>query len=385
MLKVKYVVYSFLTPVYFIIGLLLKKKPVNSKELLILKIDAIGDYILFRNFIEVLKSDTKYQDYKITFCGNVACKSLAESLDSEFVDKFIWIDRKKFAFNFKYRYLKLKEITSNGYETILQPTYSRDYYYEDLIVSLVSADKKIGIDSNLTNMSNKGRAKGNRFYTRLISTSRNVIFEFNRNKEFFEKLLDKKIEFHCTNIPPENARSSLNLPAKYLIFFIGASKEFRKWPILHFAELGKYLLTHYDGDILICGGPSDVAESEILEKELKNSKVINLTGKTKLVDLIPIISKSDIMISNETSAPHIAVALAVPVIVISNGNNFGRFTPYPLDVTKKYNPIYHPKINQSRYQEMVERYSEGSDLKIGEIKVEDVIRSLREKAREFLL
>ncbi len=374
--KLKYIVYLVLTPFYYFLGLLVKDKPFTQKELLILKLDAIGDYVLFRNFIEVLKMDNQYKDYKITFCGNIVCKSLAESLDSEFIDKFIWIDRKKFAFNLKYRYLKLKEITSKGYEVVIQPTYSRDYYYEDLIVSLVSAGKKIGIESNLTNMSLRGRRKGNRYYTRLIQTSKDVIFEFNRNKEFFEKLLNRKIDLICPNINSRTVQSSLNLPRKYLILFIGASKDFRKWPIIHFAELGKYLLRNYNGDIVICGGPGDASDSQVLERELKNSRVINLVGKTRLVDLIPIISKSDLMISNETSAPHIAVALNISVFVLSNANNFGRFTPYPLDLTKNYIPIFHPKINQHHFQEMVERYSEGSKLKICEIKVEDVISNL---------
>jgi ADP-heptose:LPS heptosyltransferase len=374
--KLKYIVYWVLTPFYYFLGLLLKKKTIAQKELLILKLDAIGDYVLFRNFIEVLKTDIQYKDYKITFCGNIVCKSLAETLDSEFVEKFIWIDRKKFAFNLKYRYLKLKEIASKGYEIIIQPTYSRDYYYEDLIVSLVSAGKKIGIESNLSNMTSWGRRKGNRYYTGLIQTSKDVIFEFNRNKEFFEKLLNREIELTCTTINPKIVRSSLDLPPKYLILFIGASKDFRKWPILHFAELGKYLLSNYSGNIVICGGPGDMSDSHILERELKDSRVINMVGKTRLVDLIPIISKSDLMISNETSAPHIAVALGVSVFVLSNGNNFGRFTPYPLEVTKNYIPIFHPEINQNHFQEMVERYADGSNLKISEIKVEDVISNL---------
>ena len=383
--KLKYIVYWVLTPFYYFLGLLIQKKAIAKKELLFLKLDAIGDYVLFRNFIEVVKTDIQYKDYNITFCGNIVCKSLAETLDSEFVEKFIWIDRKKFAFNFKYRYLKLKEIASKGYEIIIQPTYSRDYFYEDLIVSLVSAEKKIGIESNLSNMTSGGRRKGNRYYTELIQTSKDTIFEFNRYKEFFEKFLHRKIELSCTSIDPKSPRSSLKLPAKFLILFIGASKEFRKWPIGHFAELGKYLLHKYDGDIVICGGPGDIAESAVLEQELKNSRVVNLVGKTRLADLIPIISSSDLMVSNETSAPHMAVALSVPVIVLSNGNNFGRFTPYPSEITKNYVPVYHPEINQGDFQEMVGKFAEGSNLKISEIKVEDVISTLTETVQESLL
>ena len=384
MIRLKYLVYSILSPFYSLAAFFIKKRTIKPKEILIIKLDAIGDYLLFRNFIEVLKADSRFKDYNITICGNVAYKSLAEPLDSGLVHKFIWIDRKKYIFNLKYRFLKMKEITTQGYEIVIQPTFSRDYYFEDLLISVVSAEKKIGIESNLTNMTYKKRGQGNRYYTLLIKTSEQVVFEFQRNKEFFEKLLGRKIELSSPIIDPTSFRSNLDLPSKYLIFFIGSSKEFRQWPISHFVELGKYILGKYRGSIVICGGPADVPNSIELEQGLKTLRAINLVGKTRLVDLIPIISKSDLMISNETSAPHMAIALNVPVVVLSNGNNFGRFTPYPLDVTNKYFPVYHSKINQSKYQEMVASYSDGSDLKIGEIRVEEVIATLESKAQEWI-
>ncbi len=86
---------------------------------MIIRFDAIGDYILFRNFIEVLKKSEKYRDYKITLLGNNAWKSLSKELDSEFVDEFIWLDRNKFHKDFLYRYKKLKEITACGYEVVM--------------------------------------------------------------------------------------------------------------------------------------------------------------------------------------------------------------------------------------------------------------------------
>ena len=32
------------------------------------------------------------------------------------------------------------------------------------------------------------------------------------------------------------------------------------------------------------------------------------------------------------------------IFVIYNGNHFGRFIPYPREITQNYHPIYHPEI-----------------------------------------
>ena len=71
-------------------------KEIKQKSLLLIRLDAIGDYVLFRNFIKLLKKTHKYNDYKITLLGNIVWKNLSKELDYEYVDKFIWLDRNKF-------------------------------------------------------------------------------------------------------------------------------------------------------------------------------------------------------------------------------------------------------------------------------------------------
>lgn len=83
-------------------------KEIKPKSLLLIRLDAIGDYVLFRNFIEVLKKSEKYKDYSITLLGNIAWKNLQEELDGEFIDNFIWLDRDRFNKDFLYRYQKLQ-------------------------------------------------------------------------------------------------------------------------------------------------------------------------------------------------------------------------------------------------------------------------------------
>jgi hypothetical protein len=62
---------------------------IPSKELLIVKTDAIGDYILFRNLLPYIRNSKRFQGYKIVLLGNVIWKDLAEFYDKDFVDEFI--------------------------------------------------------------------------------------------------------------------------------------------------------------------------------------------------------------------------------------------------------------------------------------------------------
>ncbi len=59
----------------------------DNKSILIVRLDAIGDYILFRNYLEIIKNT--FKNYRVILAGNITWKNIAEELDREFVDEFI--------------------------------------------------------------------------------------------------------------------------------------------------------------------------------------------------------------------------------------------------------------------------------------------------------
>ena len=104
-------------------------------------------------------------------------------------------------------------------------------------------------------------------------------------------------------------------------------------------------------------------------------------SKTTLENLIDVISNCSILISNETSGGHLAIALDKPdVFIIYNGNHFGRFTPYPKCMTDKYNVVFHPEIekNIEDYKYLSNQYGYRSNLDINEITTEKVINKIDE-------
>ena len=354
-----------------------KSKNVIQNSLLIIRLDAIGDYILFRNFIKALKESDKFKDYKITLCGNIAWKEIAEAFDKEYIDEFIWIDRRKFERDLICRYKKLREITNTGYEVAIHPTYSREFYYGDTIINLVTAKEKIGSIGDWSNIAKWQKRISDTYYTKLIPAKEEILFEFYRNKEFLENFLGQTIDIRKPTLAP--VPCELQLPKKYAVLFIGASAEGRKWPMEYFAKAGEYLRDRYHLEIVICGGLDDGHPEEIRMKFGK--KVHNLIGKTTLVELCWVIRNATILFSNETSAPHLAAAMDVPVVVIYNGNYFGRFTPYPEEMTNKYIAVYHPEIekNLENYRRLSNRLGYASDLDIKDIPLERVIRALDER------
>jgi ADP-heptose:LPS heptosyltransferase len=322
----------------------------------------------------VLKKSGKYKKYNITLLGNCVWKSLSEELDSEFVDKFIWLDRNRFNKDFFYRYQKLQEIVSFGYEIVVSPIYSREFFYTDAIVKFLHAKEKIGSIGDLSNIRKWQKNISDKYYTKLVPARDELMFEFYRNKEFFGNLLDIKLDVKKPTIKLKDKALPFDLPSKYAILFIGASSDFRKWSIESFAKVGMWLKEKYGYEIVLCGANSD--KDDALEfRKYFDGEYVDLVGKTSLVDLLYVISNGNLMIANETSAPHFAVSLEMTnVFVIFNGNHYGRFTPYPKEMVPNYCAIFHPEIEKdlSNYKKLSNSYGYGSKLDINEIDVESV-------------
>ena len=80
---------------------------------------------------------------------------------------------------------------------------------------------------------------------------------------------------------------------------------------------------------MILGGFHEISLGQQLEKRLIEYSPINLVDKTTLTELIEIIRLARILISNDTSAIHIAAGVDTQSVCILGGGHYGRFLPYP--------------------------------------------------------
>jgi len=352
-----------------------KSKSLSRDRLLLVRLDSIGDYVLFRDFIRILKESEKYKNYKITLCGNVIWKNIAEVFDKDYIDEFIWVDRTELSNNLFYRLKVLKDINSRSFDVVVQPTFTREYFIADSVVKASSAREKIGSKGDKSTINMLRKLLSDRYYTRLIDTDQKVLFEFLRNKHFFESLLGIALNIERPSLDISKVKFKSLTKNNYVVFFPGAGDNFRKWDTSNFSQISDYLSDKYKVDIIICGDIGDKVLAEDIIAKSNKGNILDLTGKLSLSEFAKLFSNAILLVSNETGAVHISVAVSTKTICVSNGNHFGVFNPYPKDISKGVYYVYPEEIMKkfNDFEFLCQKYRYGSGLDINKINAKDVI------------
>jgi ADP-heptose:LPS heptosyltransferase len=321
-----------------------KSTSLSQKCIILQKNDSIGDYILFRNFIQILKSATQFKDYYIVLIGNIIYKDIALNLDSQNIKKFIWIDRnliknKDYLFKIGFKVYSLQA------EYFVNCLYSRESRF-NFIVNCSSAKNKIAFLGDNANMSSaEEKAKSDISYNKLIEIPYSLLFEFERNKEFFQNIIEDKIGIKKPFI---NLNANIDAKkSKYILIFPGAGNVYRMWPKEYFCDLIDFIISKYsDLQIILSGSESEKELGLYFESKYKsNHNIKNLIGTTELYKSIALINNSLLVVSNESSAYHISVALNIPSICIMGGGHFRRFAPYPAYIKNVFNIEIYEEMN----------------------------------------
>ncbi|MES2112811.1 MAG: glycosyltransferase family 9 protein [Bacteroidota bacterium] len=294
----------------------------NEKRLLVIKTDAIGDYILFRNFLGVLKTSKTYKGYRIDLLGNVLWRDVSLKYDSPYVGQFMFI-KAEALYESPLQTLKTGwKLFKNNYEVVLQPTFSRTFITDGL-AALTAAKCIIGFESDTERMPIKYKRKTDNFYTRLLPLPAGVYFEFDRSKCFIESVTGEPIALNSTSIGPDVTYKN------GVIIFPGAGVVKREWKKENLLALIKLLKQHSSQPIYLAGSNAEIPAGEYLEANLPPQSIINQIGKSSLPELIEMIANSSLVIANDTSAIHMAVATKTNSVCIVGGGHFERFVPYP--------------------------------------------------------
>ena len=358
--------------------LFLQKARTVPKSLLVVQIEGIGDYILFRNYLAALKTSERYKGYTITLCGNESYKDIALAFDSQTVSNFIWIKNNSLKRHFYYRFALLAKIRKKGFEVVINPVYSRDSILEDSIVRAAGAPEAIGLIGDFIHAKLWERKIFNKYYTKLIDISPSAVFEFYKNKEFIENLLNENISFRKPSLPSQIRRTSTQ---KYAVVCPGALLLKRRWQMKNYLRIIDYLHSEYGLNSFLVGNIHDLPSQKEQQSVSERSYITNMIGKSDLTQTIALIQGSRLVVSNDTSTAHIGAAADIPVVVISNGNHFGRFTEYPKEIHPAVFYAYPSEISESRlsFEELAAKFENGSSLNIQTISV-DTVKYLVDKA-----
>ena len=107
----------------------------------------------------------------------------------------------------------------------------------------------------------------------------------------------------------------------------GADAKRRRWSIEKFARLADLLIEKHGAKIILLGDAKEVDIASGVQNLMKN-KVVNYCGKTSLGDLIGIMTKCRLIITNEGGPLHMAVALGVKTVSLFGPVDEKTYGPY---------------------------------------------------------
>jgi ADP-heptose:LPS heptosyltransferase len=145
-----------------------------------------------------------------------------------------------------------------------------------------------------------------------------------------------------------------------------------------FARVADHLCERYGYAVAIAGSAADRGLAQRIVSMAKRAAPIDLTGRTPLPELVGLIAQAKILVSNETSAVHMAAAVGTRAVCISNGHQFGRFSPYPAQACAEVRYLYPREITE-RLDDMAglcADYARRSYLDINEIPAGAVIEEI---------
>ena len=108
------------------------------------------------------------------------------------------------------------------------------------------------------------------------------------------------------------AEALAGLPRPWLAVGPGSRWLTKRWPVEHFAELGRRAQARFGGSVVLIGTP-DEAELARRVAEQVSGPCRDFCGRTTLAQLVALLDRADAVLANDTGPLHVAVGLGRPV------------------------------------------------------------------------
>ncbi len=314
---------------YYFDGVLLtgckKEKYVDDgkKKILIVYNLALGDGIMFYGVSRSLRDIWPNGEYEITIICQKAFKQLYET--SGIYDKVIPVDFSESVVNLPLRRAIFRQLRETQYDIVYDPVGSEDATTNVYISRAANAKKKIGVlDMNMKHQLSKSMRK--RIYDKVIQIDKPGIHLIDYYGTALRELGATKCISEPAHLP--EVEIGIDLPDKYFIVFPVASMNVKKWAAENFAYIAEQIQKKTGFPLVVCGTNHDKSSIEEMLSYTKGIDYIDIIGKTDIMQFTAVIGKAEIVVTNDTSAYHIAVAKDVNTFMICGGYTFDRYANY---------------------------------------------------------
>lgn len=299
----------------------LKPAAKTDKKLLIIRLDDIGDYLLFRNTLTTYRNAAQWQGYEITLLANQVWRSLYEFADKDATDKVIWVNKNDYFDKDDVRLGLWQSLRNQGFDTVICPARARPLLIDDACMLAANAPNNIASCNDMKY--HEWNVVSDKLYTKLYPQKNMMVHEFLFNTQFAEQCTGIHLNIHRPEINTPTVNTGITGP--YIVCFIGGSKKSHRWPVEGWIDLIQLAAKDNKYTFVLAGGKGD---KETADKIAAATNAKNLAGEISLPEVGGWMKGAAAVISNDTMSAHLAVACNRPTLIVANGDNFYKFCDY---------------------------------------------------------
>lgn len=118
------------------------------------------------------------------------------------------------------------------------------------------------------------------------------------------------------------------VPGQYAIFLPGsqAAGYLKRWGAKRYADLARELFAAGLKKIAVIGGPDEIEECAALAAD-GGPDIVNLCGKTSILEIVPLAEGARFIVGNDTGTAHVAAAANRPMFIICGPTDPARVKP----------------------------------------------------------
>lgn len=345
----------------------LKYKYYPGPVIFVFGANGIGDYMLCRPYFQYLRYNNTFKNAYIIYCTRNNYADFTKNYDAQYFNEIIEIDYKAYTKNKDYEKYIVKLLNSYKPDIIISTqllTCGNKKILKGFrpftLIKKINAKKKV---TSLTGGYDKNFSRN--IFNKIIYTPN--VFELERQRIFFEKLLNIKIPKVKSDLSEQFEKDT-----EYIAVSVIAQDKNRMYPYDKWVNILNYLTDITDSNLrlLFLGTKQESKEiNNIINSLNKPERCINFAGRTQISSIPQILRKSKFLISVETGTVHIAHAVNCKTICLAGSMAYINFYPYSDNLIKYVYP-----------QRMIEMIKQNTiisgNISVAEVNERDVIKEI---------
>jgi heptosyltransferase-2 len=296
----------------------------EARRILVVRLDRIGDVVLTLPMLEALRRNAP--EAELTLVVRPEARELARACPA--VDRVLAFEpggdgrlaelgRHIRAWGFAARHF-----WGHRPDLAIVPRLDLDVYHATVLAYLSGSPRRVAYSERVS----QKKAARNAGYDQLVTDrleGRSVKHEVERNLDVVRALRGTVgTAGFSLALPAEAGRyadaalAELGAEGPLIALGLGAGEAKRRWPVDRYVELGRWLVSELDARLVVVGGPGEEPLGRTVEESLDGA-VLNLVGRTTLLQAAAVLERATLFIGNDTGVMHLAAAQGTPVVEVS--------------------------------------------------------------------